>query len=44
MNKETKSNLKIVLTLALVMGSVFFGLYKYNQAHEASAEHGHAHD
>jgi hypothetical protein len=44
MDKETKSNIKIVVIGLIVAVLVFGGLYKYNQAHEASAEHGHSHD
>ncbi len=44
MDKETKSNIKIGVIVLLIFGSVIFGLYKYNQAHEASEQHGHSHD
>ena len=44
MKQLIKSNIKIGVIVLLIFGSVIFGLYKYSQGHDASAEHGHSHD
>lgn len=44
MDQETKSNIKIGVIALLIMGTIFFSLYKYNVAHEASHSAGdHSH-
>lgn len=45
MDKEMKSNIKIGVIALIVISAIFFGLYRYQKAHDAAhksgVEHGH---